>query len=75
MVSNCSHYRLEPLDPSIDPAYQDGPAPRPRRTPHGGELAVEWPGPSMPPAVGALRTVSFEALEDLVERAAAREEV
>jgi hypothetical protein len=74
MVSNCSHHRLEPLDPSIDPAYQDGPPPRPHRPRHAGELAVEWPAPWIPPVDGRLSTVSFEALEDALEREAAREE-
>ena len=30
MMSNCSLYRLRPLDPAFDPAYRTGP--RPART-------------------------------------------
>jgi len=37
MMSNCSLYRLRPLDPAIDPAYQDGTPPPLHRLKHVGE--------------------------------------
>src|SRR5262249_32434384 len=43
MTSNCSLYPLKPLDPAIDPAYADGPAPPEHRVNHAGELEIDWP--------------------------------
>ena len=74
MVSNCSLYRLEPLDPAIDPAYSDGLPPRARHAKHVGEIPTAWPVSRMPTTLQRLRTVSIEALEDELEREAAREE-
>jgi hypothetical protein len=74
MMSNCSLYRLRPLDPAVDPAYQDGPPPLPRYMNHAGELAVELPTAVIPTPLGRLRTISIEALEDEIEREARREE-
>jgi hypothetical protein len=75
MVSNCSLYPLKPLDPAADPAYNDGIPPRPRHASHAGEIAVVWPVVRIPPALGRLRTISIEALEDELEREAEREEL
>lgn len=74
MMSNCSLYRLRPLDPAIDPAYRDGPAPIPHRTRHAGEIPVAWPVGRIPESFGRLHAISIEALEDAIERQAAREE-
>jgi hypothetical protein len=74
MVSNCSHHRLEPLDPSIDPAYVDGLPPRPRVQRHVGEIPTDWPVASIPLPLRRLHTISIEALEDALEREAIREE-
>jgi hypothetical protein len=74
MTSNCSRFPLKPLDPAIDPAYQDGPPPRPHRTKHSGELLVEWPFATIPEPLRKLRTISIEALEDQLEREAKIEE-
>ena len=74
MVSNCSLYALKPLDPSIDPAYADGLPPRPRTVRHLGEIRTDWPVPSIPGTMRRLQTISIEALEDEIEREAAREE-
>lgn len=74
MVSNCSRYPLPPLDPAVDPAYQDGPPPRPRRPRAAGEIAIEWPVSCIPPLLGRRHVISIEALEDELEREAEREE-
>ena len=74
MESNCSHYRLEPLDPSVDPAYVDGPPPRPHVVQHAGEIPTDWPVPSIPAPLRRLQTISIEALEDEIEREAEHEE-
>ncbi len=75
MHSNCSLFPRKPLDPAVDPAYRDGAPPRPRHANHAGEIPVDWPVSRMPPTLGRLQTVSIEALEDELERAAEREEV
>lgn len=74
MTSNCSLYPLEPLLPSVDPAYSDGIPPRPRRPKHEGEIATEWPVPWIPTPLQHMTTISIETLEDEIERAAEREE-
>ena len=74
MVSNCSLYPLEPLDPAVDPAYVDGTPPRPHLPRHSGEIATDWPVGTIPTPLRRLQTISIEALEDEIERAAAREE-
>lgn len=74
MVSNVTIHRLDPIDPAYDPAYQDGPPPRPRRPRAAGEIATEWPVARMPTALGRCSTVSIEALEDVLEVEATREE-
>lgn len=74
MVSNCSLYSLKPLDPAVDPAYHDGPPPRPRHPRRVGEIPTDWPVARIPSTLGRLRTISIEALEDEIEREATREE-
>jgi hypothetical protein len=74
MTSNCSLYPLEPLDPAIDPAYADGPPPPTHRVNHAGEIEVDWPVNLIPSRLNRFRTISFEALEDELERSAEREE-
>lgn len=74
MVSNCSLYRLRPLDPGLDPAYQDGPPPVAHRVSHAGEITVELPTSVIPPPLNRFRTISIEELEDEIEREARREE-
>ncbi len=74
MVSNCSLYPLEPLDPAVDPAYVDGLPPRPHPRQHAGEIAIEWPVGVIPQTLRRLQTISIEALEDEIEHAAEREE-
>lgn len=74
MVSNSSIHPLDPLDPSVDPAYRDGPPPLLRRATHAGELADEWPVARLPSSLRCFETISFETLEDVLEREAAREE-
>jgi hypothetical protein len=75
MVSNCSLYPLEPLDPAVDPAYVDGIPPRPHLLRRTGEIATDWPVGALPPPLRGLRTISIEELEDQLEREAAREEM
>ena len=76
MTSNCSLYRLRPLDPSIDPAYQDGQPPHPHPHPprHAGEISLDFPVSTIPWQLSGFQTVSIEALEDEIEREAQREE-
>lgn len=74
VVSNCSHHCLEPLDPSVDPAYVDGRPPRPHVPRPTGEIATDWPVATIPPPLRRLQTISIEALEDELEREATREE-
>ena len=74
MTSNCSLYRLRPLDPAIDPAYRDGLPPLPHRLKHTGEIPLDWPVSFIPAGLRRLHTISIEALEDELEREATREE-
>lgn len=74
MMSNCSLYRLRPLDPAVDPAYQDGPPPLARHANHAGEIAVEWPVALIRSRLTRFKTISVEELEDAIERDARREE-
>jgi hypothetical protein len=74
MMSNCSLYPLKPLDPAIDPAYADGLPPPAHRVNHAGEIVVDWPVASIPSRLSRYRTISFETLEDELERSAEREE-
>ena len=74
MMSNCSLYRLRPLDPAVDPAYQDGPLPTPHRVNHAGEITIDWPVSLIPPLLGRFTRISIEELEDEIEREARREE-
>jgi hypothetical protein len=74
MTSNCSLYPLKPLDPAVDPAYQDGIPPRPRHERHAGELVVDWPVALIPEPLRRFRQISIEELEDELEREAEREE-
>lgn len=74
MMSNCSLHPLEPLEPAVDPAYADGPLPHVHRVSHAGELAVDWPVSLIPARLSGFQTISFEALEDELERTAEREE-
>jgi hypothetical protein len=70
-----THYPLKPLDPAVDPAYRDGIPPRPRPIRSSGELTVDWPVACIPAGLRRLQTISIEALEDELEREAAREEL
>ena len=74
MTSNCSLYALEPLDPAVDPAYQDGIPPKPRQTHHAGEIIVDWPVARIPEPLRRFHQISIEELEDELEREAEREE-
>jgi hypothetical protein len=74
MTSNCSLYPLAPLDPAIDPAYADGPLPLTHRVNHAGEIEIDWPVNLIPSRLNRFRTISFETLEDELERSAEREE-
>ena len=74
MVSNCSLHPVKPLDPSIDPAYQDGIPPRPHLPKRAGEIPLEWPVARIPNTLRRLQLISIEALEDELEREAEREE-
>lgn len=74
MMSNCSLYRLRPLDPAVDPAYQDGPPPVAHGVNHAGEITVDWPISLIPSPLTRFKTISIEELEDEIEREARREE-
>lgn len=74
MVSNVSIHPLQPIDPAYDPAYQDGPPPRPRRPRSAGEISTDAPVPHIPAAFDRWGTISIEALEDAIEIEATREE-
>jgi hypothetical protein len=74
MTSNCSLYPLAPVDPAYDPAYADGPTPRSHRVNHAGEIEIDWPVTLIPSRLNRFRTISFETLEDELERSAEREE-
>ena len=74
MMSNCSLYRLRPLDPAVDPAYQDGPPPHPHHPRHAGEITIDWPIALIPYSLARQQTISIETLEDEIEREARREE-
>ena len=74
MTSNCSLHPVKPLDPAIDPAYTDGPPPTAHPPNHAGEIAEEWPVSLIPSRLNAFQTISFETLEDELERSAEREE-
>ena len=74
MVSNCSLHPVKPLDPAIDPAYQDGIPPRPHLPKHAGEIQLNWPVARIPNTLRRLHLISIEALEDELEREAEREE-
>ncbi len=74
MMSNCSLYRLRPLDPGLDPAYQDGPLPLAHPVNHAGEITVELPTAFIPSPLNRFHTISIEELEDEIEREARREE-
>lgn len=73
MTSNCSLYRLAPLDPAIDPAYADGPPPPAHPVSHAGEIDVDWPVSQIPARLSGFQTISLETLEDELERNAERE--
>jgi hypothetical protein len=75
MESNFSLYALKPLDPAVDPAYHDGLPPRARHANHAGEITIDWPVSRIPTGLRRLQTISIEALEDELEREAAREEI
>lgn len=74
MMSNCSLHPLKPLDPAVDPAYADGPAPPPHPPNHAGEIPDDWPVSLIPQRLNAFQTISFETLEEELERSAEREE-
>ncbi len=74
MTSNCSLYRLAPVDPAYDPAYADGPPPPAHPVNHAGEVEIDWPVALIPSRLNRFRTISFETLEDELERSAEREE-
>jgi len=74
MTSNCSLHRLAPLDPALDPAYRDGRPRLPSPLVYAGALDVELPMTRLPYALSRLQMVSFERLEELIEREAVREE-
>jgi hypothetical protein len=70
-----SHNPPKAIDPDVDPAYHDGLAPRRRLAKPAGEITLDWPVTRIPPALRRLHTISIEALEDEIEREAAREEI
>jgi len=70
-----SHNPPKAIDPSVDPAYHDGVAPRRRVAKPAGEIGLDWPVTRIPSALQRLHTISIEALEDEIEREAAREEI
>ncbi|MFN8544341.1 MAG: hypothetical protein U0807_09040 [Candidatus Binatia bacterium] len=74
MMSNCSLHPLAPIDPSIDPAYADGPPPRPHPDHAAGVIEIAWPFAQLPERLRRRQTISIETLEDMLERDAEREE-
>ena len=74
MTSNCSLHPLKPLDPAVDPAYQDGPPPRRHRVYSTGVLEIELPFAVLPDRFRRSGMISLENLEEVVERDAEREE-
>lgn len=59
MVSNCSLYPLEPVDPAFDPAYHDGVPPRPRTPRRAGEIRTDWPIVRIPAGLDRMHTISL----------------
>ena len=74
MTSNCSLHPLKPLDPAIDPAYQDGPPPRPHTVHPTGVIEVIWPFAVLPERFRRSALISLDSLEERIERDAEREE-
>src|SRR5437763_16719921 len=75
MEFHCStHQPPKPLDPAVDPAYQDGLPPRPRHANHAGETTIHCPVVHMPAALQRQHTISIEVLEAALDREAQREE-
>ena len=72
MTSNCSLYPLEPLLPDRDPAYTDAPLPPRRRRVADDTPEPAWPVASLPSRLRGFTTISFEALEEELEREARR---
>ena len=72
MTSNCSLYRLEPLLPDRDPAYADAPLPPFRRRVADAAPEPAWPVATLPSRLRGFTTISFETMEDELEREARR---
>src|SRR5437899_12519980 len=61
MEFHCStHQPPKPLDPAVDPAYQDGLPPRPRHANHAGEITIDWPVVHIPAVLQHMHTISNE---------------